>query len=103
MSNNVAEYSGLIACLRNACSRRPAAAKFEVDSLLLAMQASFQWQCRSSNLLDLYCLVLELLARLDRLNIEVEIADIYREYNATADGWANAVFDSRVSQIRHNW
>lgn len=103
VSNNIAEYEGLLACLRDAERRSLNTVQIQVDSLLVAMQASGQWRCRSYNLLRPYASVLALLRRMWRRGAEVQIQHIYREYNAIADGLANEVLNGGAQIILINW
>ena len=103
VSNNIAEYNGLLACLIDAHSRRLMSVLVQVDSMLVAMQASGVWRCQSSNLQDAYALVLSILRRMRRNGAEVTIEHIYREFNTVADGMANQVLNQRVDQITYDW
>ena len=56
VSNNVAEYTGLLECFRRAVRLDNLRIVFEVDSMLLARQLApyDPWACRSASLLPLY-------------------------------------------------
>ena len=71
--------------------------------MLIVKQASFVWRCRSPNLWPIYSEVVALLEQLRRNRVGVEIAHIYREFNAIADGWANEVLNRQVANITYNW
>merc|ERR1712139_76481 len=51
VSNNIAEYSGLLECMKRAARKGDEEVVFEVDSMLLARQIGHEWACRSPTLL----------------------------------------------------
>ena len=99
VSNNIAEYRGLIECMRRAVRRLDAEIIFDVDSMLLAKQLAryHPWACRSQDLLPLHEECVRLGAGLDASNVRWEIRHIYREFNQAADALSNQAIDERES------
>ena len=97
VSNNVAEYHGLLQCMRRAARADDRCVMFEVDSMLLAMQlARYRpWACRSENLLDLHRECVRLGERMAETGVAWNIRHVYREFNQVADSLANRAIDER--------
>ena len=93
-SNNIAEYTGLLHCMRRAVRRPTKRVLFRVDSLLVARHQAFDWACKSAELHSLYEECVELGKRLHRQGKEWTIEHVYREFNATADELANRGVDN---------
>ena len=90
-SNNVAEYSGLIAGLRAVAAIDPTAqVEVRMDSRLVVEQMSGNWKIKHA---DMRRLALE--ARDILPAAQVRYTWIPRESNGAADALANAVMDSR--------
>eukprot|EP00973_Karenia_brevis_P044478 6160634-Karenia_brevis.AAC.1 len=53
-TNNIAEYCGLLSCLRDAFSRNISNIEFQVDSMLVSKQVSLLWRCLSEELRPYY-------------------------------------------------
>ena len=97
VSNNVAEYEGLRACMRRALRIRDLQVAFEVDSMLLARQMAHHrpWACRSENLLAIHVDCVGLGERLSELGVSWRVRHIYREFNQTADTLSNQAIDEQ--------
>jgi ribonuclease HI len=102
-SNNVAEYTGALVCLRDARARRWRQVLIQMDSLLVVRQLGFEWRCLSAALRGLYSEAVALLREMQSEGAIVRFAHIYREYNAVADGLANEVLNGGPGMIRENW
>ena len=104
VSNNVAEYRGVILSLEYAVASPSPYLCFRVDSMLIAKQLSGTWTCHSPALVDLYSRALELLSTL-RSNdnvLDVLVEHIYREFNADADSLANLGIDGYLPTVHHD-
>jgi len=97
-SNNVAEYSGLRASMHQALRKLDLRVVFDVDSNLVARQMAQEdaWACRSVNLLHLHVGCVTCGDALTSAGIVWRVRHIYREYNQTADGLANAALDDET-------
>ena len=101
-SNNVAEYMGVLAALRDAVNRPQVRSfRFQVDSV--AKQLNCLWRCSCPDLLHFYRDSLDLLEVLRRRCADVIVAHIYREFNAEADSLANEALDGLRSIIQSAW
>ena len=78
VTNNVAEYEGLLASMRRAARKSDKEVIFEVDSMLLARQIGHAWACRSPTLTPYYEKCLQLGDTLDGL--------VIRDWNGGAAG-----------------
>ena len=101
VSNNIAEYTGFLDCLKHAERIPSQRICFRVDSKLVAQQVTGKWRCKSSELWHSYE---EALAWLRRLREQVGdqnlmVEHIYREFNADADGVCNEILDAEHLQI----
>ena len=94
VSNNVAEYKGLVESMTRA-PRQPQEKEvvFEVDSMLLANHVGHTWACRHPTLAPLYEKCCELGDTLTENGVKWEIRHIYREYNQAADALSNEAID----------
>ena len=92
-SNNIAEYSGLLECMKRAARKGDEEVVFEVDSMLLARQIGHEWACRSPTLVPYYTECLEMGEILEAAGISWTIRHIYREYNQAADTLSNEAID----------
>lgn len=89
-TNNVAEYSGLIAGLQAAAELGATAVDVRMDSRLVVEQMSGRWQIKHPGLRPLAAQAAALVRRFD----EVTFKWIPRERNRHADGLANAAMDA---------
>ena len=90
-TNNVAEYSGLVAGLRAAAQLAPGAdAEVRMDSKLVVEQMSGRWQIRHDNLRTLARTAREAASRLG----QVSYVWVPRARNADADKLANKAMDA---------
>jgi len=90
-TNNVAEYSALIAALESALRFGICRLRVRADSELVVKQVNGLYRVKSPDLKPLYEHVMELAAKLDSF----EIAHVRREGNAEADQLANEAIDTR--------
>jgi len=89
MTNNVAEYYGLIAALDYAQSNQIRAFRIESDSELLVKQMRGQYKVKSAELKPLF----ERAKKMSQSFAFFRIEHVYREQNAEADALANEALD----------
>jgi ribonuclease H / adenosylcobalamin/alpha-ribazole phosphatase len=89
-TNNVAEYSGLIAGLQAAADLGATAVEVRMDSKLVVEQMSGRWQIKHPGLRPLAAQAAALIRRFDAVTLEW----IPRERNKHADALANAAMDA---------
>src|ERR1700723_1961314 len=89
MTNNVAEYYGLIAALDYAESKSIRALRIEADSELMVKQMRGLYKVRSPELQPLYERARKMAAALESFRID----HVYREQNREADALANEALD----------
>jgi len=89
MTNNVAEYYGLIAALDYAQSNQIRALRIESDSELLVKQMRGQYKVKSADLKPLF----ERAKKMAHSFASFRIDHVYREQNAEADALANEAMD----------
>ena len=89
MTNNVAEYYGLIAALDYAQSNNIRALRIESDSELLVKQMRGQYKVKSADLKPLF----ERAKKMSQSFAVFRIDHVYREQNAEADALANEAMD----------
>jgi ribonuclease HI len=89
MTNNAAEYYGLIAALDYAESHGVRALRIESDSELLVKQMRGQYKVKSADLRPLY----ERAKKMSRSFESFRIEHVYRERNSEADKLANEALD----------
>ena len=89
MTNNVAEYYGLIAALDYMQSQGVKALRIESDSELLVKQMRGQYKVRSPELQPLFERARKMSAALESFRID----HVYREQNREADALANEAMD----------
>jgi ribonuclease HI len=89
MTNNVAEYYGLIAALDYAESHGMKALRIESDSELMVKQMRGQYKVKSEDLRPLY----ERAAKMAKGFEAFRIDHVYREQNREADALANEALD----------
>jgi broad specificity phosphatase PhoE/ribonuclease HI len=93
-TNNVAEYSGLIAGLRAAAELGAAEVDVRLDSKLVIEQMSGRWQVRQPHLQPLASEAAGLVRRFDR----VRFSWIPRARNTHADRLANEAMDAQAAR-----
>jgi len=89
MTNNVAEYYGLIAALDYAQSHGIRALRVESDSELLVRQMRLQYKVKSAELRPLF----ERARKMAQTFASFKIEHVYRDQNAEADALANEALD----------
>jgi probable phosphoglycerate mutase len=92
-TNNVAEYSGLIAGLQAAGELGAAAVEVRMDSKLVVEQMSGRWQIKHPGLRPLAAKAAALIQRFDTVTFDW----VPRERNKHADALANAAIDAAAS------
>ena len=92
-TNNVAEYSGLLAALRWAADNGIAKLHIRSDSELLVKQMKGQYRVKNSGLQPLYEEAVALSRRIGRVTFE----HVRREYNKEADRLANEAMDEAAA------
>ena len=101
VSNNVAEYEGVLQALLHASQHPRPNLIFRVDSLLVARQLQGIWACRSAHLLDQYERAIDILNSLRGAPqiSSVAVEHVYREFNSDADGLANLAIDGYLPHV----
>ncbi len=89
MTNNVAEYYGLIAAMDYAQSHAIRALRIESDSELLVKQMRGQYKVKSEDLRPLF----ERAQKMSKAFESFRIEHVYREQNREADALANEALD----------
>jgi probable phosphoglycerate mutase len=90
-TNNVAEYSGLLAALRYAIDHGYNNLTVRSDSLLLVCQMRGEYRVKNAGLQVLHAEARRLVAGLGRVRFE----HVRREWNADADRLANEAMDGK--------
>ena len=90
LSNNVAEYYGLIAALDYAQSHKMRALRVESDSELLVKQMRGQYKVKSADLQPLFERAKKMAQGFESFRID----HVYREQNREADALANEALDA---------
>ncbi len=91
-TNNVAEYSALLAALQHAERSGVRRLRLCSDSELLVRQLSGEYRVKAAHLVPMYLRVLELRRRLPSL----ELRHVPRAENRRADALANRAIDERL-------
>jgi probable phosphoglycerate mutase len=94
-TNNVAEYSGLIAGLRSAADLGAVEVEVRMDSKLVIEQMSGRWQIKNPGLRPLAAQAASLVARFE----SVRFTWVPREQNQAADALANAAMDAAAAAV----
>jgi len=95
MTNNVAEYYGLIAALDYAESHGVRTIRIESDSELLVKQMRGQYKVKSEDLRPLFERAQKMSKAFDSFRIE----HVYREQNREADALANQALDETEGKL----
>ncbi|MEO8503296.1 MAG: ribonuclease HI family protein [Acidobacteriota bacterium] len=90
-TNNVAEYSALLAALTHAHRTGVHTLSLYSDSELLVRQLNGQYKVKAAHLIPMYLKVLQLKRGIPKLRVE----HVRREQNNQADGLANRAIDLR--------
>jgi ribonuclease HI len=96
MTNNVAEYYGLIAALDYAQSQGVRALRIESDSELLVRQMLGHYKVKSPELRPLFERAKKMSATLESFRID----HVYREHNSEADALANEALDETSGRTK---
>ena len=101
VTNNEAEYAGVLLSVEHAVENPAPRMRFLLDSLLVARQLRYEWRCACITLRPAYERALAMLERLRRLPSveEVRIYHVYREFNTDADSVCNLVLDRVASNV----
>jgi ribonuclease HI len=89
-TNNVAEYSGLLAALRWAAQHGVSDLRIRSDSELLVKQMRGEYRVKNPGLLPLYDEARALMRKIGRVTFE----HVRREFNKDADRLANEAMDT---------
>ena len=92
-TNNVAEYSGLLAALRWATGHGISELRIRSDSELLVKQMRGEYRVKNPGLLPLYDDARALMRRIGKVTFE----HVRREFNREADRLANEAMDEGAS------
>ena len=92
-TNNVAEYSGLLAALRWAVDQGIRTLHIRSDSELLVKQMKGQYRVKNEGLQPLYAEAVSLVRRVGKVTFE----HVRREFNKDADRLANEAMDEAAS------
>ena len=92
-TNNVAEYSGLLAALRWAVDQDIRTLHIRSDSELLVKQMKGQYRVKNEGLQPLYAEAVSLVRRVGKVTFE----HVRREFNKDADRLANEAMDEAAS------
>jgi ribonuclease HI len=92
-TNNIAEYSALLACLRKACETGCSHLAVHSDSELMVRQLQGRYKVRDSKLQEYFRMVRALL---ETAPFEVTFTHVERSDNSRADKLANMGIDSKV-------
>ena len=92
-TNNVAEYSGLLAALRWAVDHGIRTLHIRSDSELLVKQMKGQYRVKNEGLQPLYAEAVSLVRRVGKVTFE----HVRREFNKDADRLANEAMDEAAS------
>jgi ribonuclease HI len=95
MTNNVAEYYGLIAALDYAESHKVKAIRIESDSELLVKQMRGLYKVKSEDLRPLF----ERAQKMSKTFESFRIEHVYREQNREADALANGALDEVEGKV----
>ena len=99
VSNNQAEYHGLIAAMERALATSATndVVLFEVDTKVVARQVLRfcvgKYACKTESLKPLFLRCVGIGHRLDHAGVKWRIRHVYREFNQTADSLANEGID----------
>ena len=93
-TNNVAEYSGLLAALHWAADHGISELRVRSDSELLVKQMRGEYRVKNPGLLPLYDDARGLMRKIGRVTFE----HVRREFNKDADRLANEAMDEAASQ-----
>lgn len=92
VTNNTAEYEGLLAGLRECVALGATEVTVKSDSELLVRQLNGQYRVKTPHLLPLFQKAKTLLAQFERS----EVTHVRREQNSLADALANQALDAAV-------
>jgi len=96
VTNNVAEYKGLIEGLKAAAAFQPRQLQVEGDSMLVIQQTQGEWKVKSSNLIPFHMEAQQLVKSLqESAGTIITMRHIPRELNARADELANIAIETK--------
>jgi ribonuclease HI len=92
-TNNIAEYTALLACVKKASQLKCKKLVIHSDSELLAHQMNGLYKIKNDGIKKIHQQVMHILSK---STFNVEIKHIRREYNQDADSLANAGIDNKL-------
>ena len=95
-TNNVAEYSGLLAALQWAVEKNVSRLQIRADSELLVKQMRGEYKVKNPGLRPLYVRARLLVGELD----DVKFEHVRREFNAEADRLSNLGMDEAEARLK---
>lgn len=95
-TNNVAEWSALVAGLEAACELGVRDLAVRLDSELVVKQLSGEYRVKHPNLQPLYAKAQSLLRRFER----VDVGHVRRKQNADADALVNRALDEHMRSVQ---
>jgi ribonuclease HI len=98
MTNNAAEYTGLLRALEVAVAAGATAVLVKSDSELLVRQINGEYRVKSANLKDLFNDVLDRLRRIGDWRVQ----HVYREANERADELANRAMNLQDNVVERD-
>jgi ribonuclease HI len=91
-TNNIAEYTALLACIKKATQLNCNKLVIHSDSELLAHQMNGLYKIKNDGIKKIHRQVMQILSK---TAFNIEIRHIGREYNHEADSLANAGIDNK--------
>ncbi len=92
VTNNVAEYNGLILGLEYCLKKKILNLEIQMDSELIVQQLLGKYQVKDAKMKELFKKIQELLSKLE----SYKISHIPREENKLADRLVNVILDNKV-------
>ena len=92
-TNNVAEYTALLACLQSAFELKPTSLRVHSDSELMVRQMNGNYKVKDATLKLLHQKALILISR---SKMDVSFVHVERSQNSEADQLANEAIDGKV-------
>ena len=101
VTNNVAEYAGVLMVLERIERTRPMHSVLQMDSMLVTKQLQGRWRVIASDIVPHYRQASAAITRIRESGLQIDLVHIYREHNKDADAKANLGADGL--NVRHCW